>query len=171
MENLQTMGLPNSPNTVTDSYPSSQRVAILPTMLADKFVEPGGKIKVQGPWLKRLSPSILNLWIGESSCKNLPRCCLICTVNHRKTGTCLLWKRSFYFLSELAVPVPFAFCWLKHSWDVAQCWSVCLHLQEKVARKRQVLDTRVSESHTLPFCFPLLSLPTRSQTEKQPGDW
>lgn len=64
LDNLQTMGLPNS-NTVTDSYPSSQQVTIRPTMLAAWWGQ------VQGPWLKGLSISILNLWIAEFGCRNL----------------------------------------------------------------------------------------------------
>lgn len=47
--------------TVKESYPPSLWVIIWLTILADRFVGPGGNIKAQGPWLKGLGISVLNL--------------------------------------------------------------------------------------------------------------
>lgn len=102
------MGLPNSPNTVKESYPPSLWVIIWPTILADKFVGPGGNIKVQGPWLKGLGISVLNLQIVEYSCKTLHRC--LCRLSISGKLALLALEKKFLLSLKTGIPVPFAFC-------------------------------------------------------------
>lgn len=96
-------------------------------MLADKFVGPGGSIKVQGPWLKELSVSVLNLWIVESSCKSLHRCLYCLSI----TGKLTLFALEKKFLLSLKTGKPRALCFLQAEAqrEVAQWWSVYGHSQ------------------------------------------